>query len=217
MPAPSTMAASLAQAMLGGTRRMPHCRAKATVGAGDDPVGSDDVDEVEQPFGDQLRVLDEIGDGVDHAGDERHVVRYGDALEDLPLVRVARVGGLERDAAHRHRQDHVDDVAERNVVVVRAFKITPAQVQPQLVGRQARQHFGQHVQVHAGGVDELRIAEVAEARVARHRQVRTVDLQDVAGVDDGAVLVEHRLGEGFEVLPLGGVVDRRHERVDHAR
>src|SRR3954447_20058054 len=69
----------------------PHCRAEATVGAGDHSLRSDDVDEVEQPFGDQLRVLDEVGDGVDDAGNECHVFRYGDALEDLPLVRVTRV------------------------------------------------------------------------------------------------------------------------------
>jgi hypothetical protein len=49
------------------------------------------------------------------------------------------VGRLERVAAGRDRQDQVDDEAKRDVVAVRAMLAAPAEVQPDLLGRDAAQ------------------------------------------------------------------------------
>jgi hypothetical protein len=43
-----------------------------------------------------------------------------------PLVRVARVGGLERDRHGLGRENEVDDVGERHIAVMRTLVVAPA-------------------------------------------------------------------------------------------
>ena len=93
--------------------------AEAAVGAGDDVLAADHLGVLHDAVGDELRMLDEVRGGIDHAGDDGLAVRQLDVLPHLPLVAVARIGAGER---HRHRlglQDDVDDVLQRHVAVMR--------------------------------------------------------------------------------------------------
>ena len=58
---------------------------------------------------------------------------------DLPFVLVAHVGGLEGVGPRVDLQHQVDDVPELDVGGVRAVPGTPAQVEPDLLLRQAAQ------------------------------------------------------------------------------
>ena len=79
-----------------------HGRAEATIGAVNHTLRSDAVDEVEQPLRNQVGVLGVIGAGVNDPRNKGHSVGYSGAVKNVPLVGVARVGGLERNASHRH-------------------------------------------------------------------------------------------------------------------
>ena len=58
------------------------------------------------------------------------------------LMRVARIGEGQHEAADLGLQDHRQDVLERHVAVVRALVIAPADVQPDAVARDALQRLG---------------------------------------------------------------------------
>src|SRR6202044_2982281 len=108
---------------------------EAAVGAGDHVLPADEAGVADQALGDQFRVLDVVGGGVEHAGDEDLAVGQGDVLEDLPLVLVPGVGALEGDRGRARGQHQVDDVGQRDVGVVRALVVAPAQVHAQPVRR----------------------------------------------------------------------------------
>ena len=92
--APSALAASLAQAISG----WPDALAEAAIGAGDDVLFADQRGVLHQPLGDQLGVLDQVRRVADDARHERLAVRQLDVLPDRPIVLVARVRRLDRDA-----------------------------------------------------------------------------------------------------------------------
>ncbi len=127
-------------------------------------------------------------------------------LEHPPLVGVPRIRRLERDAAGPGREDDVDDVAERHVVVMGPFVVAPAQVHPRLLGRHARQRVVQRVDVQARHLPELLQAEVGELDVAAHAEVGTVDLEHEARGGDGLVLLAHRLGDGEQIGLVARIV-----------
>ena len=127
------------------------------------------------------------------------------ALEDPPLVRVPRVGGLEGDALGTGREDEVEDVGEGDVVVMRPLVVAPAEVDPELLGRDVGHRVIERREVQAGHPPELLEAEVGELDVPAHGQVRTVQLQDEAGPRHRLVLVPHGVRDGEEV----GLVARR--------
>src|SRR5437867_3552596 len=56
----------------------PGERRHAAVGAGDHALAPDDLRVADDPLRHQLRVLDEVGRGVEHAGDDQTVVRQLD-------------------------------------------------------------------------------------------------------------------------------------------
>src|SRR5690348_10191334 len=67
----------------------PRERGEAAVGAGDDALAPDDLGVADEPLGDQLRMLDEVGRRVEHARDDHAIVRQADLAEHHPLVLVA--------------------------------------------------------------------------------------------------------------------------------
>ena len=69
--------------------------------------------EPREPPRDDPRVLHVVGLRVDRPEDDPLAVRQRDVLEDLPLVLVARVGGLEVDRADVRLQDVGRDVVQR--------------------------------------------------------------------------------------------------------
>src|SRR5919106_569252 len=44
------------------------------------------------------------------------------------------------------------------------------------------------------------------AVVPAHGEVRTIELEDESGVDDGAILIAHHVGDGLQVGLVAGVV-----------
>src|SRR3954449_8231801 len=115
-------------------------RPEAAVGARDDAVGADDLDEVAQALGDEGGVLDVVGRRVEHAGDEDLV--FGDLVgvgaPDRPLVRVAWVGGLELQRRGLQAHDVVEDLLELDVEVVGPLVVAPAQVDADAIAETSR-------------------------------------------------------------------------------
>ena len=79
--------------------------AEAAVGAGDDALAADHVGEAHDALRHQFGMLDIVGAGVDHAGQQDLVVRQLDVLPHRPFVLVARIGGLDRERLRVHAED----------------------------------------------------------------------------------------------------------------
>src|SRR5690606_18547058 len=99
----------------------------AAVAAGDDVLAASDRCEALDALRDDLRVLDEVRRGVDDAGDDHLAFGQLYVLEDTPLMLVTRIGALEGDARGPGRQHGLDDLAQRDVVVVGPLVVTPAE------------------------------------------------------------------------------------------
>src|SRR5436190_16752041 len=69
--------------------------AETAIGRGDDALAADDVGEAQDPVGNQLGVLDDVGGVADDSRQEDLVVGQLDALPDPPLMLVADIAGLE--------------------------------------------------------------------------------------------------------------------------
>ena len=82
--------------------------AEAAIAAGDDVVPADEVGVASNALRDQLRVLDEVRFRLDDPWNNGLAFRQLDPLEQGPLMRVARVGGLERDRRRPCREHNID-------------------------------------------------------------------------------------------------------------
>src|SRR5262245_26952055 len=103
--------------------RLADPRTEAAIGSSDDVLAADQTRVAADALGDQVRMLDEVGRRVEHARDENLAGGQLHALEQPPLVRVPWIRGLERDARRPRGEDDVDDVGERDVVVVRPLVV----------------------------------------------------------------------------------------------
>src|SRR5688572_20325322 len=93
---------------------------ETAVGAGDDVLAADELGEAHDPFGDQFRVLYQVGGVADHARYENFPGGKLYTLEDMVFVFVARVRRLERVGAGVDFQNDVDDVLEVHFMDARA-------------------------------------------------------------------------------------------------
>jgi hypothetical protein len=73
-------------------------------------------------------VLDEIGQTVDDSGDENLIVLQRGFGEAAKLVGVARISERQHEAADLRFEQGRKNVRERNVAVVRRFRVSPAHV-----------------------------------------------------------------------------------------
>src|SRR5712692_9864651 len=89
-------------------RRLADPGAVAAVAAGDDVLAADEFRVAADPLRDELRMLDEIGLRLEHAWDQHLALGELHGLEDLPLVRVTRISGLEGDRARPSEEHDVD-------------------------------------------------------------------------------------------------------------
>src|SRR5262245_7575638 len=122
-----------------GSKLCPHhvgidCRladpgAVAAVGAGDDVLAPDQPSVASDALGDQVGMLDEVRFGFDHARDQHFSLGQLHPLEQGPFVRMARVGGLEREAVRTRQEHDIDDVGEWHVAMMRALVVAPTEVQ----------------------------------------------------------------------------------------
>jgi len=147
-----------------------------------------------------------------------------------PLVFVARVCALERDRLRPRFDGDVEDASKRNVADMRTLEVSPAQVQPHAIFRNAFQRVIHGFDVHVGNRPEVVDALAREdVQVPTHRQIRRIQLQDETRVDDGTVFMLHGIGHREDVRLVVGVVvvlqevpdnpgrSRGHERVDWVR
>src|SRR6267143_556157 len=197
-------------------RRLADPGAVAAIASGDDVLAPDELRVAADALGDQLGVLDEIGLRFEHAGDQHLAFGKLDGLEQLPLVRVARVGGLEGDRGGPREEHDVDDLFERHVAVVRAFVVAPAQVHSQPIRRDVRSSVVERLDVQPRVLAEFFQGQARVLDVPAHREVRAVDLQNDAGLRHRLVLVAHRIRDGEKVGLLARVVVVPEEEPDHA-
>src|SRR5690606_27244359 len=109
--------------------------AEAAIRAGDDAILAHYLRKAFDALCDQFGRLDIVGTGVDQARREDAIAaefRFG---PDSPFVLVPRIGGLEQQGGWFRAQHHVDNLLQRNVVIVRAFVIAPAQMHAHLLRR----------------------------------------------------------------------------------
>src|SRR5262249_25044188 len=76
-------------------RRLPDRRAESAVAAGDHVLAPDQLRVTGNALRDEIRMLDEVRLRLDDAGDQELAFGKLDGLEELPLVRVTRIRGLE--------------------------------------------------------------------------------------------------------------------------
>src|SRR5215469_1358286 len=126
-------------------RRVADPRAESAIGAGEHIRAPDQPRIAHEALGDQIGMLDEVGAVADDAGDERCAFGELYFLEDAPFVLVAGVRGLDRIAASAHAEDQIDNVLERNVVVVRPVKTAPAHMQSDLFFGDVAQRIVQRI------------------------------------------------------------------------
>src|SRR6266545_4114074 len=159
-----------------------------------------------KPWYRQGGVLHEVRGRVDDAGDDRLAVGHADALEDSPLVGVTRVGSLEGHGPGAAGEDNIEDVRQRDVVVMRALVVAPAEVHAHLVRRHRRQRVVESLDVQPGHRAELLEAQVGELDVTAHREIRAIDLEDEPRARHRLILVLHSLGDGEEICLVARVV-----------
>ena len=112
--------------------------AEAAIGRGDHALAvADRAHRLLDAARHHFRVLDEIAGGLDHARDQQHVLRQRMLLERGVFVRVARIGELDRQRADLGLVERRQNLAQRDVVDVRAFPVAVADMQPHAVARNA--------------------------------------------------------------------------------
>ena len=74
----------------------------------------------------------------------------------------------------------------------------------------------EHLDVKTGPFEKLIFGKILKGCVPRHGEVGTIDLKDEPGGDDRAVLLTHRLGDGFDISRMAVVILVRQKARDHA-
>ncbi len=95
----------------------------------------DSVDRFTDAIGDDLGVLDEIGRAVDHTGNEDGVTGRRIILDRAIFVLMSRVGEFDAECPDIGLIEDREQLAERKIVRMRAFPVSPAAVQPDLRAR----------------------------------------------------------------------------------
>ena len=190
-------------------------RAEPAIGAGQHVLAADQAGVAHQPLGDEIGVLDEVAAMPDDARDQCRAVRKFHRLENPPFVLMARVRGLDRIASRIDAEDQIDDVPERDVVVMRPVKAAPADMQSHLLARDAAQRMVQRIDPHRRIFAILRERDVGQA-VPAVRQIGVVDLQQKAGLDDRAIFLVHGVGDRENEFLVGLIVLVRHPMLDRA-
>src|SRR6266576_636689 len=108
-------------------------RTEAAVGARHDIFATDDLGVAHEAVGDRLRMLDNVRRMADDAGNEHFARGQFNFLPHAPLMLVARIGGFDGNRVRFHFENEVDDVSQRDVVLVRAVIAAPAGVKAHAV------------------------------------------------------------------------------------
>ena len=117
---------------------------KAAVGSGDDVFASDQFRKPQDPFGDQFRVLHQVGGVADHARYEDLPLGELDLLEDMIFVLVPRIRRFERIGAGVDLQNDVDDVLQVHFMDARTDIDAVAGMEADLLRRDAADRIIDH-------------------------------------------------------------------------
>jgi hypothetical protein len=98
-------------------------------------------------------------------------------FEQPPFVSVTRVRRLERDARGRGTEDDVDDVGQRDVVMMRALRSCPSTRAGASAPAARWRALDSAPRRGAGPSAELVEAQIGELDVPSHPEVGTVELQ----------------------------------------
>ena len=82
-------------------------------------------------------------------------------LPDTPFVLVPRIGCFNGDRVRFHFQNEIDDVAQRDIVFVRAMIAAPTGMKPNPVGRDVAQSMIERVDTQLGILAVFRHRHVA--------------------------------------------------------
>ena len=115
------------------------------------------------------------------------------------------------------REDDVDDVLERHVVVVGPLVVAPADVHADAVRRHAGEGVVERLDVEARHPPELLEAQGGELDVPPHGEIRAVHLEQEPRADHRLVLVPHGVRNGEEVGLVARVVVVPEEEGDDPR
>src|ERR1700680_4862494 len=99
---------------------------EAAIRAGDDVLAADQPRELEDAFGNKLRMLDHVGAVADNAGRQHLAVGQLNVLPDTPFVLVARISRLNEIGARPDLENKIDYLLEGNVGRVRSRPTDPA-------------------------------------------------------------------------------------------
>ena len=127
---------------------------------------------------------------------------------------VARIGRLDHQRRRFRLQEDRRNFRQRNVVIVRAFVIAPADMKPHALGRDVAHRVVQHLDMLRRALQEFLLAQVLKAGVMRHGEIGAIELQREARVIDRLVFRLHRRGDGFDIGLMRRIEIVRLERGD---
>jgi len=150
-------------------------------------------------------MLDEVAGVAHDAGDQELALGQLHVLPHAPFVVVARVGGLDGVALRAHGEDQVDEIAQRQVVLVRTVIAPPADVEADALGRDVSQRVVQRLDAQRG---ERAVLGHGHPRMDLPGvgQIGIIDLEQEARRDDRVVFWLHGVRDGREIRLVRRVV-----------
>src|SRR5262245_13083122 len=192
-------------AELGPSDLRMNAATQAAVGAGDDVFPADEFSELNNPIGDQFGVFDQIGGVADDTRNQDLAGRKFHVAPDFVFMFVADIAGFDQVRLGVDTEHDIDDIAQREIGGVRTMPAAPADVITHAIDRDVVEGMIQNVHPLRGVAAVLLDAWLRIEHVPGAGETGIVKLEDEAGVDDGAILFTHRIGDRFQEF-LGGRV-----------
>ena len=218
MRAPSAAAASFTQTISSATYSRPANVPKATIRSGDHPLTvADHGHRFLEPPGDKFRMLDEIRCGIENAGHQQHMRGQRVVAQCIVFMLVPGIGELDRKCSDIGTVQLRQDGCHRDVVDMRPVIVAPADMQPDAVAGNALDAQIDRRDMQFELAEEFGVSQIVEKPMPLHRQIRSVNLQDQAGVVDGAIFVGQRFRQGHQIGLVAVVMLIEHGRGNDAR
>ena len=152
---------------------------------------------------------------INDAGDQDLVVGDFCAAQILPFMRMARIGRLERQSGRPRPHAHVEDLGQRDVVGVRAFVISPAQMHAHRLRRDIGGRLVERCDVALRNAQELAVRQVLILVVPGRAEIGRIDLQNETGPGDRLIFLFQRIGQRLDIGVFVPVIAVRHKFCQH--
>jgi hypothetical protein len=133
-------------------------------------------------------MFDDVALRIDHAVDQDQFVGQLVLAQRRRFVLTARIGEFESERADIRLVKRRQDDLHCDVVDVRPFPVSPANMQPHAVCRDAFERLVQSRDMLLDQLGVFHVGHVLEQQHTFHRQVRRVDLQHEAHLGHGKVI-----------------------------